>query len=38
MVASFFVNGATLLQMSIGVISYPLTFALEGIQCPLAKD
>jgi hypothetical protein len=35
-VASFLVNGATLLQMSIEVIQYPLTTALEGN--PLPKD
>jgi hypothetical protein len=33
---SFFVNGAILLQMSIDVIQYPLTIALEGNQYPLA--
>jgi hypothetical protein len=31
-VASFFVNGATLLQMSIEVTKYPLTTTLEGNQ------
>jgi hypothetical protein len=32
------INGATLLQMSIEVIQYPLKIALEGNQYPLAKD
>ncbi len=31
-------NGATLLQVSLEVIQYPLTVALEGKQYPLAKD
>jgi hypothetical protein len=38
MVASFFVNGAILLPMSLEVILYPLTIALEGNQYALAKD
>jgi hypothetical protein len=37
-VASFFGSGTTLLQMSIEVIQYPLTIALEGNQYPLAED
>ncbi len=37
-VASCIFNGATLLKMSIQVIQYPLTTALEGNQYPLAKD
>jgi hypothetical protein len=37
-VASFFVNGATRLKMSIEVIQYPRTTALESNQYPLAKD
>ncbi len=37
-VASFFVNGATVLQMFVEVIQYPLTTTLEGNQYPLAKD
>jgi hypothetical protein len=34
----FFVNGATLLQMPVEVIQYPLTIALEGNHHPLGKD
>jgi hypothetical protein len=35
-VASFFVNGATLLQMFKKIIQHPLTTALEGNQYPQA--
>jgi hypothetical protein len=34
----FFGNGATLLQMSLEVIQYPMPTALESSQYPLAKD
>ncbi len=37
-VASIFVNGGTLLQISIEVIHYPLITALEGNTYPLTKD